>query len=136
MGVTMALQGLMVGMGCAIGGVMRFVLGRGVNSQPWAVGFPWGTLIINVLGSIILGVVAEFYLERETSSLRMEIYLLLGTGFCGGFTTFSTFSLEMLNLIKQGSFLVSLGYGLISVGLSLLGVFLGLHGTKIFFPPH
>lgn len=131
----MALQILMVALGCALGGVARFLLGRGVNSQPWADGFPWATLIINVAGSICLGIVAEFYLERESSSFRMEIYLLLGTGFCGGFTTFSTFSLEMLNLIKAGAVLPSIAYATGSVLLSLLGVFAGMHGMKALFPP-
>lgn len=131
----MALQVLMVALGCALGGVARFLLGKGVNAQPWADGFPWATLIINVAGSVCLGIVAEFYLERETSSFRMEIYLLLGTGFCGGFTTFSTFSLEMLNLIKAGAILPSIGYALGSVIISLLGVFAGMHGMKALFPP-
>jgi fluoride exporter len=131
----MALQVLMVALGCALGGVARFLLGKGVNAQPWADGFPWATLIINVAGSVCLGIVAEFYLERESSSFRMEIYLLLGTGFCGGFTTFSTFSLEMLNLIKAGAILPSIGYALGSVIISLLGVFAGMHGMKALFPP-
>ena len=131
----MALQVLMVALGCALGGVARFLLGKGVNSQPWADGFPWATLIINVAGSVCLGIVAEFYLERESSSFRMEIYLLLGTGFCGGFTTFSTFSLEMLNLIKAGAVFPSIGYALGSVIISLLGVFVGMHGMKALFPP-
>ena len=131
----MALQVLMVALGCALGGVARFLLGKGVNSQPWADGFPWATLIINVAGSVCLGIVAEFYLERESSSFRMEIYLLLGTGFCGGFTTFSSFSLEMLNLIKAGAILPSIGYALGSVIISLLGVFAGMHGMKALFPP-
>ena len=131
----MALQVLMVALGCALGGVARFLLGKGVNAQPWADGFPWATLIINVAGSVCLGIVAEFYLERESSSFRMEIYLLLGTGFCGGFTTFSTFSLEMLNLIKAGAILPSIGYALGSVIISLLGVFVGMHGMKALFPP-
>ncbi|MFM7098166.1 MAG: fluoride efflux transporter CrcB [Gemmataceae bacterium] len=132
----MALQVLMVALGCALGGVARFLLGKGVNAQPWAAdGFPWATLIINVAGSVCLGIVAEFYLERESSSFRMEIYLLLGTGFCGGFTTFSSFSLEMLNLIKAGAILPSIGYALGSVIISLLGVFAGMHGMKALFPP-
>ena len=132
----MALQVLMVALGCALGGVARFLLGKGVNAQPWAAdGFPWATLIINVAGSVCLGIVAEFYLERESSSFRMEIYLLLGTGFCGGFTTFSRFSLEMLNLIKAGAILPSIGYALGSVIISLLGVFAGMHGMKALFPP-
>ncbi|MCY2969736.1 MAG: fluoride efflux transporter CrcB [Planctomycetota bacterium] len=132
----MALHLMMVALGCALGGVARFLLGKGVNAQPWADGFPWATLIINVSGSICLGIVAEFYLERESSSFRMETYLLLGTGFCGGFTTFSSFSLEMLNLIKAGAILPSIAYAISSVLLSLLGVFIGMHGMKALYPPN
>ncbi len=132
----MALQIMLVALGCALGGVVRFLLGKGVNVQPWAEGFPWATLLINISGSMMLGIVAEFYLERESSTFRMETYLLLGTGFCGGFTTFSTFSLELLNLIKTGAILPSMAYAVGSVLLSLLGVFVGLHGTKALFPPN
>ncbi|MEI6684691.1 MAG: CrcB family protein, partial [Planctomycetota bacterium] len=72
----MALQIMMVALGCALGGVARFLLGKGVNAQPWVSdGFPWATLIINIVGAICLGIVAEFYLERESSSFRMETYL-------------------------------------------------------------
>ncbi len=130
----MALQIIMVALGCAMGGVARFLLGKGVNAQPWADGFPWATLIINIVGSIFLGIVAELYVERENSLFRQELYLLLGTGFCGGFTTFSAFSLELLNLFKAGAIFSGFAYILMSTFLSLLGVFLGMFGVKNLFP--
>lgn len=132
----MALQIMMVALGCALGGVARFLLGKGVNAQPWAEEFPWATLIINIVGSMLLGVVAELYVERETSLFRQELYIFLGTGFCGGFTTFSTFSLELLNLFKAGAIFSGFAYILMSTLLSLLGVYLGMFGVKNLFPHH
>ncbi|MFN5289773.1 MAG: fluoride efflux transporter CrcB [Gemmataceae bacterium] len=130
----MALQIFLVALGCAVGGVGRFLLGKGVNSQPWADGFPWSTLLINIIGSFLLGIFAELYIERQTSPIRQELYLLLGTGFCGGFTTFSTFSLEWFNLLKAGHTTSAMAYILTSAILCLFGTWLGILGTKTFSP--
>ncbi|MSR32494.1 MAG: fluoride efflux transporter CrcB [Gemmataceae bacterium] len=117
---------MLVGLGCAAGGVARLYLGKGVNAQPWADGFPWATGIINILGSFLLGILAELYLERKSSEFRHEMYLLLGTGFCGGFTTFSTFSLELLHLLRDNSFWPPAAYALGSVLLALAAAWLGI----------
>src|SRR5215218_5618485 len=93
---------LLLMLGGALGTCARYVLGRWVSGQPWAEGFPYGTLIINVSGSFVLGFAWVVILER----LRPEyqaLYLLVGVGFCGGFTTFSTFELETLKLVRDGS---------------------------------
>lgn len=130
----MVFQLVLVGIGCGFGGMARHLLGKGVNSQPWADGFPWATLIINILGSFVLGIVAELYMERQGSPIRQELYLLLGTGFCGGFTTFSTFSLEWYNLLKTGDHAQAMGYALLSTTLCLLGAWLGIVAIKFLLP--
>src|SRR3954469_11127211 len=84
---------VLVGLGSAVGGVLRYYLGRWVDARFGGTGFPWGTFAINVSGSFVLGVIALFVTERLPPEYRWA-YLLLGTGLCGGFTTFSTFEWE------------------------------------------
>ena len=79
----------LVGYGSAVGGMLRYVVGRWIDTRPGAGSFPWGTFAVNVSGSFILAVLALVVLERAAPG-RREVYLLLGTSFCGGFTTFST----------------------------------------------
>jgi len=99
-----------------IDGVIRTVLGRK---------FPWATLIINVLGSFILGIIVGAVLYRNGST---DLKLILGTGFCGGFTTFSTASFETVRLIEERRFgavlTQSLGNLLLSLAAAACGVLL------------
>ena len=83
--------------------------------------FPWGTFLINVSGSIVLGLVAAVWLNHPDPA-RRNWYLLVGTGFCGGFTTFSTFSYETLKLFQDGKPWTAAIYALGSVATGLLGV--------------
>ena len=83
--------------------------------------FPWATFIINVSGSIVLGFVAAAWMNHPDPA-RRNWYLLLGTGFCGGFTTFSTFSYETLKLLQDDKPWAALAYSLGSVALGLAGV--------------
>jgi CrcB protein len=106
----------LVGVGGAVGSNARYWLGRWFREQPWAQDYFWGTFTINVSGSIILGVVAAIFRDRAGVG-----FLLLGTGFCGGYTTFSTFSLETTELIRRGRWDLALLY----VGTSVLAGFLG-----------
>jgi CrcB protein len=93
--------------------------------------FPWGTLAINVSGSIILGAVAAWFYGFPTPTgppgpISRNWYLLLATGFCGGFTTFSTFSLETVQLLHDGKVESALGYVLASVVAGVVGLWLAV----------
>jgi len=88
--------------GSAVGGNLRYYLGRWIDTQEWPGSLPWGTFVINVSGSFLLGFFAVAFLERLTPA-RREFYLLLGTGFCGGYTTFSTFEWETYKLLRSGN---------------------------------
>ena len=87
--------------------------------------FPWGTFLINVSGSIVLGFAAALFLRHPDESRRVW-YLLLGTGFCGGFTTFSTFSYETVKLMQDGQMGTALAYVFGSVLAGVVGLWLAL----------
>ena len=117
---------LLVGLGGFIGSVGRYLVAVWLMKIDWQT--PVATLFVNVLGSLLIGLIIASSV-RNMDNLR----LLLVTGFCGGFTTFSTFSLENLKLIEQGYYATSIQYILISLLGGLLFVFLGyLAGTKLF----
>jgi len=112
-------------LGGATGTYLRYVLGKWIGRRSWAQGFPFGTLIINVSGSFILGAAATLLLDCLPPGYE-NWYLLVGTGFCGGYTTFSTFELETLNLIRDGSWRLALVNVVASLLLGFLGVVLGV----------
>lgn len=85
--------------GAGIGGTLRYVLG-GWMAERWGVSFPWHTLVINVSGAFLLGVLIALTVER--SLLPASTRLFLGVGILGGFTTFSTLSYESVALVEQG----------------------------------
>ncbi len=89
---------LLVSLGAALGGGMRYWLSN-FTYKFLPSTFPYGTLAVNVLGSFILGILIFHFDEKEL--LNQNLKLLLATGFCGGFTTFSTFSFETMNLLKE-----------------------------------
>ena len=112
----------LVGLGSATGGILRYYFGRAVDRWTGG-GFPWGTFVINAVGSFLLGILALWVLERLPPCHRWA-YLLLGTGFCGGFTTFSTFSYEAFKLLRDGSWVSAGGYVIGSVLSGIAGVVL------------
>jgi fluoride exporter len=113
----------LVGIGSAVGGVSRYYLGRWIDLHYRGEGgMPWGTFTINVSGSFILGVVGLIVLERLPANYR-AFYLLMGTGFCGGFTTFSTFEWETFQLVRNGNWWIALVNVLGSFFCGFLGIF-------------
>lgn len=113
---------LLVVFGSGIGGASRFVVAE-IIKQKIAMKFPLGTHLINIVGCFLIGIVLGYYTKNTTDNT--DIKLLLTTGFCGGFTTFSAFAAENLYLIKSGNQLTALFYIILSVLLGILATFLG-----------
>ncbi len=117
-------QFLLVFLGAGLGGALR----HGVNlacARACGMAFPWGTLVVNGLGSFAMGVVVAWLAGRSGEGWT-SVRLLLTTGLLGGFTTFSAFSLDAVTLWERGSQELAAGYVLTSVGLSIAGLLLGL----------
>lgn len=114
---------LLVMLGGAIGAAMRFQLGR-LLFRLAGPGFPWGTLAANILGGLLMGMLVGWLARHADGGEGWR--LLLGVGLLGGFTTFSAFSLEMVNMIERGAWALALGYALFSVLASVLALFGGL----------
>ncbi|EJJ25053.1 fluoride efflux transporter CrcB [Rhizobium sp. CF142] len=116
-------QAFLVAIGGAIGSLLRYYVGLG-SLRLMGPGFPWGTLIVNVVGCFIIGIFAEMIMRRFNASV--ELRLLLITGFLGGFTTFSAFSLDAISLFERGEVFAGGIYIAASVGLSMVAVMAGL----------
>jgi len=114
----------LVSIGSAVGGNLRYWLGSWIERTQGWLGFPVGTFCINVGGSFAIGFLAVTFLERLSPSQR-EMYLLLGTGLCGGFTTFSTFEWETYKLVREGSWPMALTYIVASCLGGFIAVFAG-----------
>lgn len=109
---------LAVASGGALGSVGRFWL-TGLMADLTGLRFPWGTLLINVLGSFAIGVVAGMTIDPHRILMHPDLRIFLMAGVCGGFTTFSAFSLQTLELLAIGEVVPALLYILGSVGLCL-----------------
>ena len=109
---------LLVALGGGLGAAGRWLL----SLAPFPAAFPFATLLTNFLGAAAIGAIAAL---AERSALPAPAVLFLKTGVCGGFTTFSTFSLEAVGLLESGQWLKGGGYVLASVALCLAGVVLG-----------
>ena len=119
---------LIVGTGSFIGGTMRYLLStfmKNVCGQ----GFPWGTLLVNLLGCFLFGIV--FAIFSKNSSTDNTLYLLLTTGVCGGFTTFSTFANESVQMLQHGNTSGFFGYVATSVIAGFVLVALGYWIVKV-----
>ena len=114
---------LFVAIGGAIGASLRYLSGMAAL-RLLGPGFPWGTLIVNVLGSLIMCLFIAWMVKR--TGISNEVRLFVATGILGGFTTFSAFSLDVANLFERGEMASVAGYVLASVLLSVAAVFAGL----------
>jgi CrcB protein len=111
-------------LGGAIGALARYQFGR-ASFHLWGSGWPWGTLGVNIVGGLLMGVLAG-WLARFGGEGAEQLRLLLGIGILGGFTTFSSFSLETMMMIEGGQWGNAAFYALASVVLSVIALFAGL----------
>jgi len=123
---------LWVALGSALGGVARYWMSL-VAVRLVGETFPWGTLVINILGSFVIGYFGTLTMPDGPRPASMEMRLFVMVGICGGFTTFSSFSLQTLELLRGGESLRALAYVAASVLLCVAGTALGhfLAGGKI-----
>ena len=110
---------LLVGLGGSIGAILRYLIIVIWKTE----NFPYNTLFINIVGSLLIGIV--FALSEKTDLINENIKLFLATGICGGFTTFSTFSAENFQLIKSGEYTIAALYIFASLALCIAATFIG-----------
>ena len=113
---------LIVGTGGFIGSVLRFVTTRFVQGSLSST-FPWGTLAVNVIGSLVIGFLYGLTLRDDMMNRNWQFFLV--TGVCGGYTTFSAFAVENLSMINQKMIGSAVLYITITIGAGLLAVFVG-----------
>ena len=117
---------LLVAIGSGLGGVLRYLVPCWIGT---AKGFPWATLTVNVVGSLLIGLFSGL-LARHGGSSAESIRAFAVVGFCGGFTTFSTFSNETFSLIESSQWLSAVAYVSLSILAGLTAVFLGYAISK------
>jgi CrcB protein len=118
----------LVASGGALGALARYQVGRWMTNLAGPDnGFPWGTLAINIIGSLAMGALVGWLARGTTSDQAAEsLRLLVGVGLLGGFTTFSAFSAELVTLVHRGAAMQALGYGAASVLAGMAAVVAGL----------
>lgn len=114
---------LIAGCGGFVGTCLRYLTGKLCEQLGHGGGFPWGTFVVNVVGSFLIGVL--FGLAEERGVLSSQMSLLLITGFCGGFTTFSTFADDMFLMLGRNQWALFVAYVVGSLVLGLTMVWLG-----------
>lgn len=119
---------LWVGFGGFIGSVARFLIARYFQENVASV-FPWSTFIVNITGSLLIGIIFGF--SEKSDLLSAEMRLFLAVGICGGFTTFSTFSNDAFILMRNQEWLRFVFYSSFSFFLGLMAVYAGRLFTKI-----
>jgi CrcB protein len=118
---------VLIAVGGAAGSLLRYLIGGAVQRMS-AAGFPIGTMFVNVSGCFLVGILVRQFLNMQVSP---ELRAFLIVGFCGGFTTFSTFSAETLGLIEGGEYGRATIYVLLSVVLCLAATFMGMTAMKL-----
>lgn len=119
---------LFVAFGGAAGSAARYVLSRYIG-EALCSGFPWPTFVVNVAGCLVIGVLSGLV---SSDALPLSLRLLLITGFCGGFTTFSTFASENLMLLRAGNVLYTSLYIGASVTCGILAAYAGMRIVRFF----
>ena len=122
------IQILFVGVGGFIGSTLRYIIAL-FSMKLWGDGFPFSTLIVNVVGSFLIGIIMG--LDAEKGIVPPNIRLLLVTGILGGFTTFSAFSYETISLFDGGRILAGMMNIIITVILGLVAVYIGKTGIRL-----
>ena len=117
-------QALIVGLGGAIGSIARWALGGAILHRLPNLKFPLGTFAVNILGCLLIGIIAGLAERRGVFSSDARLFLM--TGLCGGFTTFSAFSVEMAAMMERGELAAAAAYAVSSVAGALLLLFAGL----------
>lgn len=120
-------QLILVFVGGGFGSVLRFIIGKWLNNSE--TGIPYGTFAANIIGSLLIGIILGLAAKNETLSQSQT--LLLATGFCGGFTTFSSFVYENHVFLKSGDFTSFALYTIVSFVVGFLAVFLGMFLVKV-----
>ncbi len=114
---------MLVALGSAIGGVARFLASKGIYSAA-PMQFPLPTLVVNIVGCFLIGLI--YAVSTRSGLMSEETRLLLTTGLCGGFTTFSAFAYENIVLMRNGAYSMVLVYITASVVMGILATFLGM----------
>ena len=120
---------MLVGLGGFLGSGLRYVLSSWAQRTLVLGGFPIGTLTVNVLGCLLIGYLGGLAEQRQFMESGVRLFLLVGV--LGGFTTFSTFSLEMFTMLNQGRWMLAIGYSVSSVVLCVLVTWLGLRAGQM-----
>jgi CrcB protein len=116
---------ILIGLGGALGSICRYAIALGTKKY-FQLSFPMGTFIVNIIGCLLIGLLMGYFSKNNQDSLK----LILITGFCGGFTTFSSFAAENIVLIQQNQIGTAVLYIMGSIILGLLVVWLGISLIK------
>lgn len=119
---------ILVGAGSCVGGISRYLIQLFVQKQ-FPSSIPLGTLSVNIIGCFIVGLI--YALADKSNLLSPAIRLLLATGFCGGFTTFSSFAYENISLMQDGEFFYTSQYIALSIVVGFSSVYLGILLIKL-----
>ena len=123
---------LLVAIGGAAGACSRYLFIEMIFFLHRASSFPIGTILVNIIGSFLMGIIC-FFVDNYSNILSPQIKLLLVTGFLGGFTTFSAFSIDTFRLINSGQIMLALLYIISSTAFSILAIFFGFYLSKMLF---
>lgn len=121
----------LVAVGSAVGGVARYAV-SGIVARRFGETFPFGTLVVNITGCVLIGLFAALTQAPGALAGDQLTRLFVLTGICGGYTTFSSFSLQTLNLARDGEWLQAAANIVASTGLCLVGVWLGFLAAPLF----